>query len=418
MSLTKQTERRVLILQPTNAEVSTNQVYAARYEWPINGELTFPAPTIIDSLRHTDAAFSIYRIDVSVEQGGTSQYQITIKSYDTAGLNPVTHVDDYITITGDKNRISIPVLNAAVPQNSSLELTVFESSVGTPASDMTVTLIAEDFASIRPERLGHRIVNSADTVMAQEPDLKFIGATLSDDPTVKTVVRNDVDYSKVRTVTSSSSATLADSTFILDCTSGAVTLTLPSAASAIDKEYSIKKSDSSVNSALIDADSTELIDEAQTFQLLKQNQSVTLVSDGTKWQIKSGQIVKYQEKILTANTTANGSVLTDLTFNNLVVGRTYRLYTKWVAKTGDAGEYNLIVTHNAATLDTVKCRGESGSAGCGGAFGSQIIFVATGTTLTFTPSGANAGRLGYGGAGQTKVLLEELNTHQAVTDWT
>lgn len=197
MAITRQTERRVLILQPTNAEVSTNQVYAARYEWRVDGELTVPVSTVIDSLKHTDAAFSIYRVDVSVNVGGTSQYQILIKSYDTAGLNPVIHVDDYVTITGNKNRISIPVLDAAVDENRSLELTIYENSVGVPASDMTVTLIAEDFADMSPLREGHRILDESNTVMAQRPDLKFNGAGLSvtdDSGNNRTVVTLDQGY--------------------------------------------------------------------------------------------------------------------------------------------------------------------------------------------------------------------------------
>lgn len=181
MSITRQVSRRALILQPSDAEVSTNQVYAARYEWRVDGELSIPSPTVIDSLKHTDASFSIYRVDVSVNIGGTSQYQILIKSYDTAGLNPVIHVDEYITLTGNKNRISVAVLNAAVDQNRSLELTLLENSAAVAASDMTVTLIAEDFADMTPARDGHRVLNAAAVVQAQRPDLQFKGANVIDD---------------------------------------------------------------------------------------------------------------------------------------------------------------------------------------------------------------------------------------------
>lgn len=173
MAITNQVSRKVLVLQNTDAEVSTNQVYAAHYEWRVDGELTLPVPTVIDSLKHGDAAFSIYRVDVSVNVGGTSTYQILIKSYDTAGLNPITHVSEYITIAGNKNRAAISVLNAAVPQNRSLECTVYESTALIPASDMTVTLVAEDFANMDPARDGHRILNEAAVVQAQRPDIQF-----------------------------------------------------------------------------------------------------------------------------------------------------------------------------------------------------------------------------------------------------
>lgn len=181
MSLTRQVSRKVLILQPSNAEVSTAQVYAARYEWRVDGELTIPVSSVIDSLKHVDAKFSIYRVDVSVNKGGTSQYQVLIKSYDTAGANPVVHVDEYITLTGDRNRISIAVNNAAVAENRSLELSLLESTPGIPAQDMTVTLIAEDFAELSPERLGHRILDEAEVVQAQRPDLRFSNLVVEDD---------------------------------------------------------------------------------------------------------------------------------------------------------------------------------------------------------------------------------------------
>lgn len=181
MSLTHQVERRVLILQPTNAEVSTNQIYAAKYEWVANGELSVPTATVFDSLKHTDAAFTIYRVDVSVETGGTSQYRIIVKSYDTAGLNTVTHVDDYVSLTGDRNRVSVNVADGAVDENRSLEFTLTESTIGTPAYDMTVTLIAEDFADLQPEREGHRILDEDDTVMAYRPDLQFNNLLVEDD---------------------------------------------------------------------------------------------------------------------------------------------------------------------------------------------------------------------------------------------
>lgn len=248
MSITRQVSRRALILQPSDAEVSTNQVYAARYEWRVDGELSIPSPTVIDSLKHTDAAFSIYRVDVSVNIGGTSQYQVLIKSYDTAGLNPVTHVDEYITLTGNKNRISVAVLNAAVDQNRSLELTILEFSPAVAASDMTVTLIAEDFASQSPERQGHRIINSADTVMAQRADLKFRDMDAFDDGGGnKTVIRYpdglnvsaaDIDWSRgyVFYKNAAASLTLTFSntvegriiSFVILNTSGSpITLTLP-----------------------------------------------------------------------------------------------------------------------------------------------------------------------------------------------
>lgn len=193
MSITNQVSRKVLVLQNTDAEVSTNQVYAARYEFRVDGELALPVPTVIDSLKHTDAAFSIYRVDVSVNTGGTSTYQVVIRSYDTAGLNPIIHVNESLTISGNKNRAAIPILDAAVPQNRSLECTVYELTALVPASDMTITVIAEDFADMDPARDGHRILNDAAVVQAQRPDLQFLDPlTVTDDaPNNRTIIGFD-----------------------------------------------------------------------------------------------------------------------------------------------------------------------------------------------------------------------------------
>jgi hypothetical protein len=123
-----------------------------------------------------------------------------------------------------------------------------------------------------------------------------------------------------------------------------------------------------------------------------------------------------QEKFLTANSTQNGGVLADLTFNNLVIGRTYVCRLKATMKAGDALFQQISIVHNGVTLDICFNRAESGSAGAGGSFYGEATFVATATTLTFVPSGASAGRLMYGGVGgYTKAILEEYNTYQILT---
>lgn len=51
-------------------------------------------------------------------------------------------------------------------------------------------------------------------------------------------------------------------------------------------EFTFVKTDSSANTGTIDGLSTEKIANALTYVLSKQNQSVTLFSDDTNWQIK------------------------------------------------------------------------------------------------------------------------------------
>jgi hypothetical protein len=70
-----------------------------------------------------------------------------------------------------------------------------------------------------------------------------------------------------------------------DCTSAAFTLSLPTAASGVGRIFFLKKVDSSANVLTVQANGSELIDGNNTFLLPSQYQSITLVSDGSKWWI-------------------------------------------------------------------------------------------------------------------------------------
>lgn len=69
-----------------------------------------------------------------------------------------------------------------------------------------------------------------------------------------------------------------------DATSGAVTLTLPSAATVGNgKTYRFKKIDASGNSVTVNTSSSQTIDGASSKSLTTQWQSLTVISDGTNW---------------------------------------------------------------------------------------------------------------------------------------
>jgi len=79
--------------------------------------------------------------------------------------------------------------------------------------------------------------------------------------------------------------TLLASDFVIlgDCTSGAFSLTLPTAAAGVGRIFFIKKIDSTANVLTIQANGAELIDGLNTKPLSSQWLSVTLVSNGTSW---------------------------------------------------------------------------------------------------------------------------------------
>jgi hypothetical protein len=66
--------------------------------------------------------------------------------------------------------------------------------------------------------------------------------------------------------------------------SGTITITLPSAAGN-DYYYTVKKTDSSANTITIATISSQTIDGGSSASLLVQYASITLVSDGSNWNV-------------------------------------------------------------------------------------------------------------------------------------
>ena len=87
----------------------------------------------------------------------------------------------------------------------------------------------------------------------------------------------------VSTKTSNYTVLVTDFVVLGDCTGGAITFTLPTAALGVGRIFSLKKIDSSVNVLTIQANGAELIDGSNTFSLTSQWQDVMIVSSGTAW---------------------------------------------------------------------------------------------------------------------------------------
>lgn len=74
-------------------------------------------------------------------------------------------------------------------------------------------------------------------------------------------------------------------TVAVDATAGAITITLPAAASCTGRRYDIKKVDSSANAVTIDGNAAETIDGAATKVLSAQYSAATVISNGSGWWI-------------------------------------------------------------------------------------------------------------------------------------
>lgn len=88
-----------------------------------------------------------------------------------------------------------------------------------------------------------------------------------------------------RQVTAATTALPSDYLILVDATTGAVTVNLPSAASSRGAALVVKKIDASANAVTIDASGSETIDGATTQALAAQYDSLTLICDASQWWI-------------------------------------------------------------------------------------------------------------------------------------
>lgn len=75
--------------------------------------------------------------------------------------------------------------------------------------------------------------------------------------------------------------------FLANCSSGAITVTLPDATSINFNQnvYTVKKTDSSSNAVTINTTSSQTIDGSTSATIYLQYVSIGLVSDGSNWNV-------------------------------------------------------------------------------------------------------------------------------------
>jgi hypothetical protein len=149
MALTKQISNRALILSPTTAEVSTAQTIAPYYDFRVEGVLEIPLARYFDCGRYIHADQDFISVKVSVRVGGTSGYDIRVKSYDLSGGDEVLHVEVIgQQFTDDNSIYTLSFLDSEILAERTLVLHMFESSVGTPVEDFSLTLVSSLFADL------------------------------------------------------------------------------------------------------------------------------------------------------------------------------------------------------------------------------------------------------------------------------
>lgn len=210
--------------------------------------------------------------------------------------------------------------------------------------------------------------------------------------------------------TASYTATVTDDVIL--CSGGTITITLPSASGIAGKIYTIKKTDTSgSNLVTIDGDAAETIDGDATYVLDQQNQFVTIISNGTNWNIIEESFrLKWQRKVLSADVTSTTADVTDLKFSNLVTGKTYRLTTQAAFTVqGSTHSGTLQALNNSSVIMSLRM-GAPTYTGVGpiGFVGGSTIFTAAASTVVFsyTDTGGSADLLGDGSLGETFSMIE------------
>jgi hypothetical protein len=89
----------------------------------------------------------------------------------------------------------------------------------------------------------------------------------------------------VTSVTASYQATADDSLIVADAASGDLTVTLPPAAGLTGKQYTVKKADSSATTVKVAASGSAMIDGAPAQNLTTAFARLTVVCDGSAWQV-------------------------------------------------------------------------------------------------------------------------------------
>lgn len=132
------------------------------------------------------------------------------------------------------------------------------------------------------------------------------------------------------------------------------------------------------------------------------NTEIFVSKTKTKWQLKR----------LDGNVTAAG-IMPSLTFNNLTIGRTYRI-TLHVNYQG-IGQKKVVINNGAVVVGVSEMAAGSSELN----LDTVAVFLATATTLTFDKIAANAQIQGGSADNEgTFSLLEELPNHEITTDWT
>jgi hypothetical protein len=175
--------------------------------------------------------------------------------------------------TTGSNNIAIGVLAGEkiadrVSTNSSSDNSVFLGFQAYPQAASQTNQIVIGYNAIGNGSNSTVIGNTSITSAEIKGNLKSNGQTLA-----------------IASKTSNYTALDSDEIIIANATSGAITITLPTAVGTDGRTYTIKRINSGSNVVTVGTTSTQNIDGAITYQLTAQYKYIKVVSDGSNWVI-------------------------------------------------------------------------------------------------------------------------------------
>lgn len=226
-----------------------------------------------------------FRLDTTTLNNEFSQYSIGVTDKGTYGNGPV--YSRLNTNNSGLDFISTVIVSTGAPTLNALNFgqRYFDFTAKVYYKPVALGTGASDWVS---ESIYEILTNkSTSTTLASASNTTY-PSTLA----VKTYIDNeDAVYQKKISgtpLTANYTATLTDHTLLVDATSGNLTITLPTAASAYNTTsggyvFTVKKIDTSANTVTIKGDGAETIDGVNTQVLSTQWMSYQVQSNGTNW---------------------------------------------------------------------------------------------------------------------------------------
>ncbi len=158
----------------------------------------------------------------------------------------------------------------------------------------------------------------------------------------------------VTTKTGNYTATAADETILVDCTSGAVTITMPSASTA-GKRITVVKTDASANKVTVQRAASDTLAGATSFKIGLQYDSADMVSNGgTLWHILKYPVISAHYRL---ESTVASDTSTPINYGAKIYDSADIVTTgvgTWVCTAALAGFYDVGLNGHTSSASTMR----------------------------------------------------------------